>query len=122
MPGTRRRDAEPERTEPAPPPEGEQITKRRVTLTNLTAVMDEDGNVGVMKTVQEDYVREDLLAEYLRLANVPDAKTGQPRFANIKVHDGYDAGPAGWHGATYILPEMDHPMAGTLLPATTPEG
>lgn len=78
------------------------VTKRRVTLVSydppVTAV---------------DYVRPDFLDAYLA--------TARGQWAEVHVADEPDAGPGGYHGATYVPAELDHPLAGKFFPATTPE-
>lgn len=87
----------------------EQITKRRVTMTNVFALP--GGQTGKNEAV--DYVRPDFLDVY-----VADAKT---RWQQVVVSDEPDAGPAGYHGATHVPAHLDHPLAGQTFAATTPE-
>jgi hypothetical protein len=89
----------------------EQITKRKVTMTNWVVVTGEDGTPNPQKHEAVDYVRDDFLDAY-----VADAKT---RWQNVAVGD-YDAGPGGYHGPTYVPPALQHPLAGQLFPATDP--
>lgn len=87
----------------------EVITKRRVTMRNISA--GPDGTVITHEAV--DYVRPDFLDAY-----VVDAKT---RWQAVSVSDEPDAGPAGYHGATSVPAHLDHPLAGQTFPATTSE-
>lgn len=88
----------------------EQITKKRVTMKSVSLLP----NGGVDERVAVDYVREDFLDAY-----VADAQT---RWQFVQVSDEYDAGPAGYHGQTYVPEALDHPLAGQVFEATTPGG
>jgi len=57
-----------------------------------------------------DYVREDFIEAYVR-----DALT---RWGSVEVSKEYDAGPGGYHGATHVPAQLDHPLAGQTFPAT----
>lgn len=87
-------------------PTDQRVTKRRVTMRS--ASLGADGEVHTHTAV--DYVRPDFLDAY-----VADAKT---RWQFVEVSDEPDAGPAGYHGATYVPDHLDHPLAGQLFPAT----
>jgi hypothetical protein len=80
----------------------EIVTKLRVTMTG------DDGREAV------DFVRPDFLDAY-----VADART---RWAHVRVSDEPDAGPGGYHGGTWVPGHLDHPLAGTMFPATGREG
>jgi hypothetical protein len=80
----------------------EVVTKRRVTMTS------EDGREAV------DFVRPDFLEAYVVAART--------RWAHVHVSDEPDAGPGGYHGATHVPADLDHPLAGTRFPATRTEG
>lgn len=84
-----------------------RITKRKVTMTSLSAGP-EPGQVLTWEKV--DYVREDILDAYLA-----DARS---IWQQVVVSDGYDAGPAGYDGATYVPEGLDHPLAHHFYPAT----
>lgn len=89
-----------------------QITKKRVTMRTASVVpgmKDKDGKPVVQVTEAVDYVREDFLDAY-----VADAKT---RWQTVEVSEEYDAGPAGYHGATHVPERLDHPLAGQTFPA-----
>ena len=87
-----------------------EITKRRVTMTSVTA-----GPGGVVLTHQAvDYVRPDLLDAY--------AADASKRWQQVEVSDEPDAGPGGYDGETHVPAGLDHPLAGQTFPATTPEG
>ncbi|NNC10707.1 hypothetical protein HII28_02240 [Planctomonas sp. JC2975] len=88
----------------------EVITKRRVTMRSVVALP--DGGTAEHKAI--DYVRPDFLDAY-----VADART---RWQSVEVSDEPDAGPAGYHGATHVPANLNHPLAGQTFPATTPEG
>ncbi len=90
----------------------EQITKRRVTMTGAYTV-DADGMVTVHPCEAVDYVPPDVLDLY-----VADARK---RWTSVEVSTEPDAGPGGYHAATYIPAHLDHPEAGTIRPATTPQ-
>lgn len=85
-------------TEPA------AIVKRKVTMVSVVAGPDDS----VQRHEAIDYVPEDLLDAY-----VADAKE---RWQYVEVGD-VDSGPGGDGGATYYPDHLDHPMAGTTLPA-----
>lgn len=82
------------------------VTKRRVTMRS--AVMGSDGAVHTHEAV--DFVRPDFLEAYLA-----DVKA---KWQFVEVSDEPDAGPAGYHGSTYIPAGLDHPRAHTFFPAT----
>ncbi len=65
-----------------------RVTKRRVTMTNVTALA--DGKTATVKAI--DYVRPDHLDAY-----VTDART---RWQVVEVSSEPDAGPAGYDGDT----------------------
>jgi hypothetical protein len=71
----------------------EQISKRRVTMTNSTPfAVDSDGEVLYQTHVATDYVPTEILDAY-----VADAKT---RWALVDVGDEHDPGPGGDKGDT----------------------
>lgn len=76
-----------------------RITKRRVTMTNT-----EPFHQAV------DYVLPEVLDAYVK-----DAST---RWQQVTVSDEPDAGPGGYDGETYYPAYLDHPLAGTTVPAT----
>lgn len=88
-----------------------QVTKRKVTMTSswLTGVVDDEGNRETKTAQVIDYVRPDILDAY-----VADAKT---RWQLVEVSDEPDAGPGGYGGATFVPPDLAHPLAGTYFPA-----
>ena len=92
-----------------------EITKRRVTMTSFVTrpTEDPDNPVVVEKHEAVDYVRPDHLDAY-----VADAKKN---WQVVAVSDEPDAGPAGYHGQTFVPAHLDLPDAGALYPATTPE-
>lgn len=91
-----------------------EITKRRVTATFTQARgLDDEGRQVFDRHVSVDYVRPDFLQAY-----VEDA---QARGWVCEISDEPDAGPGGYHGATYVPEHLDHPLAGQLFPATTEE-
>ena len=93
----------------------EVITKRKVTMRNVVAVEpSEQFPAGFAEHIATDYVRPDFLDAY-----VADAKT---RWQSVVVSEEPDAGPAGYHGQTYVPEGLDHPLAGQTFAATTPEG
>jgi hypothetical protein len=57
-----------------------------------------------------DYVLPEILNAY-----VEDAQT---RWPTVTVSDEPDAGPGGYDGATHYPAHLDHPLAGTTVPAT----
>jgi hypothetical protein len=73
----------------------ERVDKRRVTMTNATALP--DGTVATV--VATDYVRPDFLDAY-----VADART---RWQSVVVSEEPDAGPAGYEGDTTIPAHID---------------
>lgn len=99
-----------------------QVTKRRVTMTSIVATgtypaLDDDHNphpqagqpvVSVHQAV--DFVRPDHLDAY-----VADART---KWQTVEVSDEPDAGPGGYHGATYVPEHLDLPDAGTFYAPT----
>lgn len=103
-------------------PTEEQITKRKVTLVNSDFVgVDTEGRDLFARSEIVDYVREDFLAAYVAAASAPDPATGVPRWRSVTVEDGYDAGPGGYHGQTYVPHGLEHELAGQTFPATEPE-
>lgn len=94
-----------------------QVTKRRVTMTAYVA----DPVSGEPRKVQAvDYVLDEVRAGVHVLDTyVADARR---RWQAVEVSDEYDAGPGGYHGATFFPDTLDHPLSGVLLPATTPKG
>lgn len=80
-----------------------RIDKRVVTVTHRQ---------GGLETVVTDYVRPDFLDAYVAAAEA----TG----ATVEV-GGVDAGPGGYHGATHVPENLDHPLAGQTFHATNPE-
>jgi hypothetical protein len=97
-------------TETLPEP---QITKKRVTMRTAEIVpgMTDDAGKPVVKITEGvDYVREDFLDAYL-----VDARS---RWQTVEVSEEYDAGPAGYDGATYVPPGIAHPLAHHFYPAT----
>ena len=91
-----------------------EITKRRVTMTSVVAVgTDENGDVQLQRHEAVDYVRPDFLDAY-----VEDARK---RWQIVTVSEEPDAGPAGYHGETVVPAGLDHPLAGQVFAATTPE-
>lgn len=90
---------------------GEQITKRRVTMSSRQFYgVDADGGEVYQETQAVDYVRPDHLDAY-----VLDARR---RWQTVEVSDEPDAGPAGYHGQTAVPAHLDVPDAGTVYPAT----
>lgn len=87
----------------------EQVTKRRVTMSN--PILLPGGKFG--KQVATDYVRPDFLDAY-----VADAQT---KWQLVEVSEEPDAGPAGYHGATYVPEHLPHPLAGQTFAATKPQ-
>jgi hypothetical protein len=87
------------------PPEG-QVTKRKVTMRNFVG-FHADGSPAYHEAV--DYVPEEILEAYLA-----DART---RWGYVEP-GGYDAGPGGYHGATFYPPNLAIPNAGEYRPAT----
>ncbi len=86
-----------------------EITKRRVTMTNV--LVTEEGDKIVTRRIQAtDYVRPDFLDAY-----VADAKT---RWQVVQVSEEPDAGPGGYHGQTHVSEHLDHPLAGQTFPET----
>ena len=104
----------------------EVITKRRVTMTSFAVVVGADGNpvpavdektgeqipgtVLTAKREMVDYVRPDFLDAY-----VADAKT---KWQTVLVSDEPDAGPGGYHGATFVPDYLDTPLAGQTFDET----
>lgn len=83
-----------------------EITKRRVTMRS--AILAADGEVHTHEAV--DFVRPDVLDAYLEHA--------RKNWQIVLVSDEPDAGPGGYHGATYVPAELDHPLAGQTFAAT----
>lgn len=77
-----------------------RVTKRRVTMTNITALPDGSGTA---KMEAVDYVLPEELDAY-----VTAAKTN---WQSVVVSDEPDAGPGGYDGQTVLLD-------GTVRPAT----
>jgi hypothetical protein len=92
---------------------GEQITKRRVDMSDPNPIRSDDGSWVIPAGSATDYVRPDFLDAY-----VADAKT---RWGTVTVSDEPDAGPAGYHGQTVIPEQLDHPEAGQVFEATSPD-
>ncbi len=91
-----------------------EITKRKVTMTNVSALgVDDKGQVLTRTDQAHDFVRPDFLEAY-----VADAKT---RWQIVTVSDEPDAGPGGYDGATYVPDGLDHPLAGQTFAATDPK-
>jgi len=82
-----------------------EVTKRKVTMRSIFATPD---GTGIQEAV--DYVRPDFLDAY-----VADAQT---RWQVVEVSDEPDAGPGGYHGATYVPANLDVPNAGEFYAAT----
>lgn len=89
----------------------EQVTKRRVTMTGAYQV-GADGTVTILPGEAVDYVLPEILDAY-----VADARK---RWTSVVVSEEPDAGPGGYHAATYIPAHLDHPEAGAARPASTP--
>lgn len=88
-----------------------QITKRRVTMRNpMPMPVTEDNPMGIAWVEAVDYVLPEVLDQV-----VAEAKT---KWAVVEVSNEPDAGPGGYHGATYFPQFLDHPEAGTTRPAT----
>lgn len=83
-----------------------QITKRRVTMSSVS--LGADGEVLTHGAV--DYVRQDFLDAYVASARA--------QWQHVEVSDEPDAGPAGYGGATFVPPALDHELANTYYPAT----
>lgn len=95
-------------------PTGE-VDKRKVTMRNIVpAGFDKKGAPVVHVHEAVDYVRPDFLDAY-----VADARR---RWQSVEVSREPDAGPAGYHGATYVPESLDHPLSGQSFDATSPEG
>lgn len=86
-----------------------EITKRRVTMTNVV-VTEREGQIVTQRIQATDYVRPDFLDAY-----VADART---RWELVQVSDEPDAGPGGYHGQTFVPEHLDHPLAGQTFPET----
>lgn len=84
----------------------ERVTKRRVTMTSISALP--DGDVATHRAV--DYVRPDFLDAYVAAA--------RENWQTVEVSDEPDAGPGGYHGQTHVPAHLDHPLAGQTFPAT----
>lgn len=89
-----------------------RVDKRCVTMTNWIPVPPaEEGDTPTFRVHQvKDYVRPDLLDAY-----VADAET---RWQDVKVSKDPDAGPAGYHGQTFVPANLEHPLAGQVFAAT----
>lgn len=85
-----------------------RITKRKVVMRSIAAGPEEGI---VLETVQTDYIREDVLDAFVAAV--------RPLWQQVTVADGYDAGPGGYDGATYVPPFVDHPLAHHFYPATS---
>lgn len=96
-----------------PAPSVGVVDKRRVTMRSAVAV-GTDGRGRILTEFHEaiDYVRPDHLAAYVR-----DAKA---RWQHVEVSDEPDAGPGGYHGQTFVPPDLLVPDAGTVYPAERP--
>jgi hypothetical protein len=94
-----------------------RVTKRRVTMraVNLDPAT---GNSVVTEAV--DYVRPDFLEEYVRVARLPN-DNGTPGWQFVGVSDEPDAGPGGYHGQTFVPPNLQHDLAGQVFEASTEE-
>lgn len=92
-----------------------QIDKRKVTMRSTVVVgIDPDSGLPQYQDhVAVDYVGPEILDQYVENAR----KTWQL----VTVSDEPDAGPGGYHGETFIPEYVDHPLAGQLIAATTPE-
>lgn len=87
------------------------ITKRRVTMRTYVAAPSATPGKPTIETHEAvDYVTPDILDAY-----VTNART---RWQEVTVSDEPDAGPGGYHGATHVPHEIDHPDAGTTRPAS----
>ena len=97
---------------PTPQPADEPvITKRRVTMRNVMAIpADGDRPYNTVEIVSTDYVLPEHLDAY-----VADAHT---KWQQVEVSEEPDAGPGGYHGATYVPAHLNVPDAGTMRPAT----
>lgn len=84
----------------------EVITKRKVTMTNISALPDG----GVAEMVAVDYVRPDHLDVY-----VEDARKN---WQTVEVSEEPDAGPGGYHGVTAVPAHLSLPDAGVVYDAT----
>lgn len=91
----------------------EQVTKRRVDMSNPRPIQSEDGAWQILSGSATDYVRPDFLDAY-----VADAKL---RWGTVEVSAEPDAGPAGYHGATIVPAQLDHELAGREYGATSPD-
>lgn len=83
-----------------------RVTKRRVTMTSITALP--DGRVATQTAI--DYVRPDHLVAYLAAA--------RENWQAVEVSDEPDAGPGGYDGPTHVPAGLNLPDAGTTYPAT----
>jgi hypothetical protein len=89
----------------------EVITKYRVTMRNIRAVpATPDNPAGIAEITATDYVPIEILDAYLENA--------RGNWAQVEVSEEPDAGPGGYHGATYIPENLPVPDAGTMRPAT----
>lgn len=91
----------------------DRITKHRVTMRNAIGKFDAEGQPYTEVHQAEDYV----LPEHLE-AYVADARL---RWQYVEVSEKPDAGPGGYDGATHVPAGIDHPEAGQVRPANTPE-
>jgi hypothetical protein len=89
------------------PPEGE-VTKYRVTMRNFTGFDPVSGQALSHEAV--DHVPQEILDAY-----TADART---RWGFVEVSKEPDAGPAGYHGATYYPAHLPIPNAGEYRPPT----
>lgn len=83
-----------------------RVTKRRVTMKSV--VLGPDDTVYNVERV--DYIRPDVLDAFLAWA--------RQNWQQVTVAEKPDAGPGGYHGATHIPAELDHPLAGETFKAT----
>lgn len=86
-----------------------EITKRRVTMTSVVATM-EDGVIVTRRMQAIDYVRPDFLDAYVFNA--------RQHWQVVEVSEEPDAGPGGYHGATHVPAELNHPLAGRTFDET----
>jgi len=93
-----------------------RITKRKVTLTAVTAAgTAPDGRPLISTQVQVDYW--DTARPGLIDALTADAHARG--WQSVEVGTEPDAGPAGWDGATVIPAGINHRLAGQTFPATS---
>ncbi len=79
-------------------------TKRRVTMSGPIPRPDGRGFANAEVT---DYVPEVILDAYLARA--------RERWSHVEVSPGYDAGPGGLTGLTWVPADLNHPLAGTFI-------